>query len=72
MVDFNGSQRGNFKHACYNGSMESFEFNVKMKVTLPAFNASDAEEAVRDALEDIDALGATVTDLIVDLEPGEG
>jgi len=38
-----------------------------MRVKLQAFNESDAEEAVRDALVEVDALGATVTDLLVDL-----
>jgi hypothetical protein len=50
--------------------MKEFEFFVTLKVTLQAFNASDAEEAVQDALQDIDALGAVVTDLKVDLVSG--
>lgn len=56
-----------YSRACYNACMEYYEFDVRMRVKLPAFNKSDAEEAVRDALTEVDALGATVTKLLVDL-----
>lgn len=45
--------------------MKSYVYTVSMEVTLPAFNEYDGKEAVIVALEDIDALGATVTKLEV-------
>lgn len=44
--------------------MESFEFDVTMKVNIFAFNVNDAKEAVVEALEEIP--GAVVAELLVD------
>lgn len=44
--------------------MESFEFEVLLKVRLDAFNIDDAQEAVQEALEDLP--GAVVTEIRVD------
>lgn len=55
--------------------MNEYTFEINMKVSLPAFTADDAEEVVRDAVEDLNALGSVVTELQVtqvDLEEKTG
>ena len=45
--------------------MKYYEVNVEMKVKIAAFEADDAKDAVEEALQDIDALGAKVLSLEV-------
>lgn len=48
--------------------MQEYTFDVNLQVTLLAFNASDAEDAIREALGDL-GCGAEVTQLKLDLVP---
>jgi len=46
--------------------MKSYRITVDFEVEITAFNASDAQDAIEEALAELDALGSTVTKLAID------
>ena len=46
--------------------MKSYRITVDLEVEIPAFSESDARDAIEEALADLDALGSTVTKLVID------
>lgn len=50
--------------------MQEYTFEVNLQVKLLAFNASDAEDAIRESLGDL-GCGAEVTKMKLDLVPDE-
>ncbi len=46
--------------------MNNYRLSIELEVEMPAFNESDARDAVEEALADLDALGSTVTKLVID------